>query len=375
MAYAEEYYYDADKFSTIGALNGSPFNLSEKPAFLAQESGITTGTLNREVAVNNFWNLAAVEVDFVIRTDAVPSEYESGFAYNPEGTPETGHIVSVEYEVVNSYDTGEYLPEERMYREITGASQAQELNENGLIIGSGKDFTSMYITDNPDCYLPITIQPDNTGAFVITLDSGVADYLSGRSGYDSRIDKFENNMLFDFGVSTIDEDGNEFNNVDYYLFNRTGYIVPKSGFRFTIEGCRTKGIYYTYPFEESANTNPVVAAIAPPKNYHTKNMGKKPTPAICIGEPRVPRNDHRNSVIYVKNEDGTYVPTNDNDSNTSFEANVPVNYKSFPKNKTNTTRGTTPTKRRGMNLPNCGVRNLPRDTRKTTCGGGKFGNI
>jgi hypothetical protein len=368
MAYTEEYFYNSDKFTSIGMFNGFPFSLVPKPSFLNMETGLTTGLLNREVSSNSFWNLAAVEVDFIIRTDATPAIYESGFAYNPDGTPGTGHIVSVEYEVLNSYDSGEYLPEERMYREITGGSQIQNLDASGLIVGSGDQLTSLFLTDDPDFYIPLTIQPDNTGAFVITLDSGVADYFYGRSGYDSRIDKFEANMLFDFGVSHMDENGNEFNNIDYYEYTRTGYLVPKSGFEFSIEGSRIKGIYYTYPLEETTAPLNVVQGIKPPKQCHAKMMmppeRKNKNGSFCIGEPHFSVSyDH--SSKYTKNEVGTY-ECEVGDANLSTAGNVQKlleetthNYTYFPKNKINTLKGTTPDGRKSSNIPTCGVNSLP----------------
>ena len=364
MAYSEEYFYKDDKFTSIGAFNGFPFSLSAKPSFIDMETGITTGILNREVSVNNFWNLAALEVDFVVKTNSVPSEYESGFAYNPDGTPETGHVLSIEYEVMNSYDSGEYLPEERMYREVTGYSEIQNLDASGLIQGSGSDFTSLYVTDEHDLYIPITIQPDNTGAFVITLDSGVANYFSGKSGYDSRVDKFQANMLFDFGVSTLDEEGRQFNNVDYYQFLRTGYIVPKSGFDFEVEGSRIKGIYYHYPVEELPVPVDIVMGIKPPKEAHPKmclpppsQPGKNGT--FCIGEPQMSRS------VYKKNEKGTYV-CDLGDANKNFDQNLQNGYKSFPKDKTQTLKGTTPVVRR--NIPDAEVRSLPGRGRRGICG-------
>ena len=73
MAYPEEYLYKTEKFTSFGMFNGFPFSLVPKPEYVMMETGIITGQNDLEVTVNHYWNLAALEVDFVVRTDTVPS--------------------------------------------------------------------------------------------------------------------------------------------------------------------------------------------------------------------------------------------------------------------------------------------------------------
>jgi len=305
MAYPEEYLYKTEKFTSFGMFNGFPFSLVPKPEYIMMETGIITGQNDLEVTVNHYWNLAALEVDFVVRTDTVPSPYISGIAYNPEATTiATGHVVTLDYEICNSYDTGAYIPEDRVFREVTGnAHEEQSVDENGLIVGSGNAFTSFYVTDSPDFYTPLVIQPQNTGAFMITLDSGVADWFKGKHGYANKVDKFEVNMLMDFGVSLVDEKTQEYNNIDYYNFEATGYLVPADGWEFSIEGSKVKGLYYTYSIDE--NDNPDSKGnikFSPPKSAHGKFI-KKGNKNTILGEP-----NHENRSKYIVNP-GTHIST------------------------------------------------------------------
>lgn len=285
MPYSEEYLYSSENFTSFGAFNGFPIELPEKNRYLGIETGITTGTANTEVSCNNFWNLAEIEVEFVVQTKTVAPGYTQGITYNPDGAIETGHIVTVNYEIANSRTSGEYIPEKRMYAEHTGGIQEQAIDQYGLISGSGSNFSSCVMTET-DFFVPITIQPENTGAYVITLDSGVAEYFSTQSGYETGIKKFKTNMLFDFGVSLLDEKGGEYNNIDYYSFTRTGYMVPASGWDFDVLGSKIKGLYYNYNDTQPAlNEQFINVGFIPDKSTHPKFIA----PGIendLLGEPK-----------------------------------------------------------------------------------------
>jgi len=273
MSYQEEFEYKANKFTTAGYFNGFPIKpTDEKPDHLwGQTLGLSQKNLRKECAVNHYWNLASIETHFVIQTEVAPAPYTTGFVYNSQSsTPETGQIVTCDYESVNTYNSGSYPPEYRMFPENTGETEVQTLDSNNLVRGSGKKhFSASHIAD--DFYIPLTIQPENTGAFVLTLDSGVAKWFSEQSGYSDQIDKFQCNMLFDMGYAVADDKNAEFNNIEYYSFQSTGYLVPASGWRFSILGSKVKGIYYNYPFKEAYKYTPKgKPKFVPPKDVNPK---------------------------------------------------------------------------------------------------------
>jgi hypothetical protein len=252
--------YIAEKFSCVGQFNGFPFLLKEKPSYITGEGIGMTGTRALQSTVNHYWNLQSIEAEFVIKTITVPAGYESGFAYATGAGQvgenlSTGHVVGVEYEIVDSFFESGFEPSDRQYFETTGESENLTVDNYGLINGSGSGYASCFVSKEPNFYVPITIQPDNTGAFLITNESGVAEYFQGLSDYGN-YEKFEMNMMFDYGNQTSDEVGGEFNNIEYYSFPQTGYIIPKQGWSFEIEASKVKGFYYEYEYIEPDSVKP-----------------------------------------------------------------------------------------------------------------------
>jgi hypothetical protein len=262
-----EMIHQAEKFSSFGAFNGFPFLLSEKTEYLSEaNSGICTESKKSivpsgrelETTVNHYWNLGSVELSFAIKTTAAPEAYETGFAYdedlNNSAGPTDDNQVFIGYEVVRSTDEEPHPPQSRIFKEVTGEKEIQFLDEDGIIVGSGREYSSCILSDEPDFYMPITVQPENTGAFVITTDSGVASYFENDSDFGS-CSKFKMNMMLDFGKQLFDENGDEWNNIEYCSFPVTGYIVPKQDWEFEIKGSKAKGFYYEYPFNETVKNN------------------------------------------------------------------------------------------------------------------------
>lgn len=209
------------------------------------------------VAVNNFFNLACVEADFVIRTKSCPEGYTTGYCYNSDDSSEDGlQYVSQDWEVVNSYDETAFVPHLREYPDPTGVTHSISLFSNGLMDGTGLNYSSIHflgddIGNQADFFVPITIQPDNTGAFVITLDEGVADFFASRNSYGDK-QPFNCNMMFDFQIMQRDHEGFERSTVDYHIFPTKGFVVPALDWDFEIVSSKIKGVYYSYPFREDA---------------------------------------------------------------------------------------------------------------------------
>lgn len=127
-------------------------------------------------------------------------------------------------------------------------------NDTRLIEGSGALYSSLFWhgknfgTPMPvDFFAPITIQPANTGAFVITLDSGVANYFESRDDFGSK-KPFNCNLMFDYGTDCIDFEGFIRRSPEYYTAPYKGYIIPAKGWDFDVVGSLVKGVYYEYPF-------------------------------------------------------------------------------------------------------------------------------
>lgn len=234
---------------TASVLNGG-YNLT------ANQNYYKRGNNPREVVSNNFWNLACIEVDFVIETLKAPAGYITGYCFDSEGSSQAGlQRVSMDYEVVNSFNEEGYPPHLRPYRENTGELNiAQNFDSKHVIDGSGRDYSSIWIhgdeVDTYDCsmYLPLTIQPENTGAFLITFDSGVAQKVSEHPHYSNNVSGFNCNMMFDYGFLHLDHEGYNRNPIEYNSFVNKAYIVPADGWEFKIIGSKVKGVYYEYPF-------------------------------------------------------------------------------------------------------------------------------
>lgn len=209
------------------------------------------------VAVNNFFNLACIETDFVIKTTDAPAGYTTGYCYNSDDSSEDGlQYVTQDWEVVNSYDETAFPPSLRQYADPTGVTKSISIFSNGLMDPTGLNYSSIHFTgkdigNDADFFVPITIQPDNTGAFVITLDEGVADYFENLADYSSK-KAFNCNMMFDFQINQRDHEGFERSTIDYHIFPTKAYIVPAAGWDFEVLSSKVKGIYYEYGFREDA---------------------------------------------------------------------------------------------------------------------------
>tara|TARA_B100000085_G_scaffold273922_1_gene289963 strand:+ start:14517 stop:16388 length:1872 start_codon:yes stop_codon:yes gene_type:complete len=223
----------------------------------ANQNTFEPDCLPRSVAANNFWNLACIETDWAIHTTSAPAEYQTGYCYNPDGQSTSGiQLVTQDFEVVDSVYEQSFPPNLRQYAEITGSKQTQSINDDGLIVGSGQNFSScFFLGDNTgnyaNAFFPLTIQPDNTGAFVITLDEGVANFFDAHSQYGSK-KAFNCNMMFDFNIQNRDEEGFERNAIEYHSFPTKAYIVPAAGWDFEVICSKVKGIYYQYDFNPAA---------------------------------------------------------------------------------------------------------------------------
>ncbi len=211
----------------------------------------------RAVTCNNFWNLAAIEVDFVVQTRSMPAGYQTGYAENPDFSSTEGlQYVSEDYEVVNSYNYESFVPHLRQYICPTGESQVTSIDpETHLFMGSGELYSSMFFHGqdtgiHTDFFLPLNIQPENTGAFTITFDEKVANELESRSNFGEK-KAFNCNMMFDFNTKDRDHEGFVGSNTEYHTFPFLAYIVPADGWDFTVLSSKIKGVYYTYPQIES----------------------------------------------------------------------------------------------------------------------------
>lgn len=231
--------YYSENFSTPGYFNGFPFILSKRENWM-NTSGIKE---DEYISASHYWNLAKLSAKFKIKTTDAPSSYSTGYAYKEGYSPIDGETVEVEYEVINSVDEGIYPPKMRMAHEITGVSETQSLNSStNLIQGSGENYTSCYVTDEPNFSIPMTIQPSNTGAFVITSDSGVASHFEGLSDFGPK-SNFQMELKMDFGSGQYPAD------TDTQAISQTWYIVPALDWAFAVTTGELIGGYYSYPDE------------------------------------------------------------------------------------------------------------------------------
>jgi hypothetical protein len=246
--YATGIYVDTTENSTTKILGGS-FNLT------SSNNTFKPTSVSRPVAANQFWNLACIETDWVIQTRTTPAGYSTGYCYNPDGVASTEglQLVTQDFEVVESYSFKSFPPHLRQYIDATGDSaETQSIDENHIIQGSGASFSSCFFLGQDtgsyaNAFFPLTIQPENTGAFVITLDQGVSDYFDSNSDFGSS-KAFNCNMMFDFNIRSKDEEGFERNAIEYHSFPTKAYIIPAAGWEFDVICSKVKGIYYQYPF-------------------------------------------------------------------------------------------------------------------------------
>ena len=233
--------YNSQEFGAIGYDFGFPFKVTERQHWMAS-SGISGNVDN---VVNHYWNLAEITTLFKITTNKKPATYITGYAYNSDFSPAISQTVTAKYEVINSADEGEYPPNHRMAREVTGRSEEQTINaDTYLMEGSGNGYTSCFVTEGPyDFSIPITIQPENTGAFVITSDSGVASHFENLTEFGSKKEFYVDYKLdMGSGVTPMITDIRT-------LSPHTWYMVPADGWEFHVETGRLNATYYEYPEE------------------------------------------------------------------------------------------------------------------------------
>lgn len=234
---------------------GGGYSLIENKGYF---NPLDNDTSKRAVSCNNFWNLAAVETEFVIQTRSIPSQYETGYAKNAEFESTNGlQHISEDYEVVDSYSDKPYLPHLRQYIEVTGSlDEVDGVNactidpESRLFQGSGQNYSSMFFHGqntgkSVDFFLPLNIQPSNTGAFTITFDEGVANHLESQSNFGPK-KEFNCNMMLDYNIKDRDHEGFVGSNIEYHCFPYKAYIVPAKDWDFTVLASKVKGVYYTY---------------------------------------------------------------------------------------------------------------------------------
>ena len=262
--------YKAERFNTPGYFNGFPFLLIPKEDWMLSP-GVSGNICQLNTTVSHYWNLAAISCRFKIRTEAKPASYITGYAYDSESSPEAGQEMYMLYQVVNSYNEKEYPPQFRSAVEITGESELQTIDEDGLIVGSGKDYNSCYVHDGPDFLTPLTIQPENTGAFVITLDSGVAQYFEDLPEYGD-YSKFVMQIAADYGTGIqhpIEKYPQQDRRVMTYY--ETGYIVPAEDWRFTVESGTMLGHYYEYDYPNPSE--PSYGTVNPMNSHPIESYG------------------------------------------------------------------------------------------------------
>jgi len=233
--------YNSQEFGSIGYEFGFPFWLTERQSWLAT-SGISG---NIDNVINHYWNLAEITTNFKVTTNKQPEYYTTGYAHNSNLVPGIGQNLHARYEVINSADQGEYPPNHRMAYEVTGRNEEQTINaDTYLMEGSGKGYTSCFVTKDPyDFSIPITIQPENTGAFVITSDSGVAEHFEALAEFGTKKEFYVDYKLdMGSGVTPMITDIRT-------LSPHTWHIIPAAGWEFTVETGKLEATYYEYPEE------------------------------------------------------------------------------------------------------------------------------
>lgn len=246
---------------TAQTILGGGYNLLENKGYFAPNDNATSA---RSITTHHYWNLAAVETDFIIQTRSIPDKYVTGYAKSNLYNSEEGlQHISEDYEVVESYSDQAYLPHLRQYIDPPGSVDYNG-DQNNCIIdpdtrlfqGSGQNYSSMFFVGHDtglyaDFFMPLTIQPSNTGAFTITLDQGVAEHLESQEEWGEK-KAFNCNIMLDFNTKDRDHEGFVGSNVEYHCFPYKAYIVPAKGWDFSVVGSKVKGFYYTYSQHESA---------------------------------------------------------------------------------------------------------------------------
>ena len=224
-------------FTSIGFGNGFPFMLDSKCSRMKTQSI----NQNKNVVVNNFWNLKRVELVFTIETTQFPDIYATGWIEDEEVSSSDDVIVDrvgtlpanevkYEYDVVSTLTDGEYPPQDRNFP-IKPGEEVQDLDEDGFIVGSGKDYTSFAVTNEVDFYMPFTIQPQNSGAFVITSDSDVANYYASESVFgNGTMRSFYVTQKIDLGTGA--DGASDIQELD----QKQWYIVPRKDWDFSVSG-------------------------------------------------------------------------------------------------------------------------------------------
>jgi len=254
----------AQEFTSLGYFNGFPFLVQNKPDYLGSqgifESGQYSGSLltgtdeSLHNTVNHFWNLAAFVVDFKIETNKAPSSYTTGYAYSDDRAPSVDQSIKVRYDVINSADGSDFPPQHRIATEVTGRTQDLVVDLSGLVSGSGNNYTSCWVSrdiekdveTSSDFTIPITIQPYNTGAFVITSDTGVADYFENLVEFGTK-KEFQMETILDMG-SGLNESASPMQPFESgKTIVKTGWhIVPAKDWEFSVTSGSLTAIYYEY---------------------------------------------------------------------------------------------------------------------------------
>jgi len=243
--------------------NKMPNHLGGGYPLLENKGYYTDKKKYRELSIcsKQYYMLAGIETDFVIKTTSTPNEYEVGNLRHPNNLNVNRNYplqhVSQDFEVVIPGDDRPLPPHLRTFIEPTGLQQIHgDLDENGLLTGMAKDYTSIFFhgkdgtVDTQDVIIPLTIQPSNTGAFVITLDESVANYFADLAEY-GQVKEFNLNMVFDYNTNGVDHEGFARSPVEYHSFPQLAYIVPAAGWDFEVVASKVKGVYYEIQFNEN----------------------------------------------------------------------------------------------------------------------------
>lgn len=244
----------SENFQTEGLGGGFPFLVKKKMNFIRTQP-LTSGNFpGLPVAVNHYWNLASVDFETEIKTETRPVGYENSYFNTSQDASIDGYNnFSVSYKVYNPHDQTDLKPHHRIAMDYTGEETSVSLNSRFKIVGNGKDKTSCYVSKEENGYVgfyqPLTIQPQNTGVFLITLDLDVARYFENIVGFSS-MGKFEINHKINIGsgIMELNEDGQQIAKNDnvYMDFPTTGYIVPREGWGFKLQNCKITNNYYHY---------------------------------------------------------------------------------------------------------------------------------
>ena len=244
----------AENFQTEGLGNGFPFLLKGKEDWM-RLGPLTDGLFpGQPLAVNHYWNLGRVNFDAKIKTEIRPEGYENSYFNTSQDADINGfNDFSVSYRVYNPYDETDLKPIHRIAPDVTGSEYNVNLNNKYKIVGEGKDKTSCYLAKENNGYMGfyqhLTIQPKNTGVFVITLDEEVARYFENIDGFGQR-ESFEIQHKINVGSGVIgySPEGTrmQVNDNIYVDFPISGYLVPREGWGFKLRDSKITNHYYQY---------------------------------------------------------------------------------------------------------------------------------